>query len=540
MLLSANGRYGIAAIDVSTASAPIQRSSLNNGFGAGSVVVAGNTAFVGFGGNYSSGGPSISIPVLTAIDVSNKLAPIRGATMNSNSTLQTLVQVNTGLFGPTQNYGTRSINIQNPLAPAAGSTRSTDIAGYCGARLGQNLIIGGDNDQSPASPLLRVLDGSNVNNNTPLGTLQVSTENGGIWSVATFGTTVFAIHANSQLRIYDYSNVSSPSLLGSVPYIVHPSGMAISDNGNFIYVSDYSNGLTVFDCTNRAAPVLVATYARNGVTSGYSVAVRGNLLAYGDSREISILDCTDPRVPTLVGAYDTPGIPYGLQFVGDDVFVADGNAGFSILRLGDINKPVIQITTPTTNTAFPTTSALLTLGGTATDLQGVVRVTWENDRGGGGVAQGTTAWSIPGIQLAAGVNVLTVTAADAQGTLARDSITVTATLPDGTKRTLIDVPRWNYNWQDEYYYERPFALPKGTRIDLLAAFDNSAANPSNPSNPPKRVTWGEGTLDEMLYCFFLITAEKAEDVIHTIFHSMAHDAKQPRDEAARRAGEPAK
>jgi hypothetical protein len=44
----------------------------------------------------------------------------------------------------------------------------------------------------------------------------------------------------------------------------------------------------------------------------------------------------------------------------------------------------------------------------------------------------------------------------------------------------------------------------------------------------------------MLYCFFLITAEKAEDVIHTIFHSMAHDAKQPRDEAARRAGESGK
>ncbi len=108
------------------------------------------------------------------------------------------------------------------------------------------------------------------------------------------------------------------------------------------------------------------------------------------------------------------------------------------------------------------------------------------------------------------------------------SMTATATLPDGTKRTLIDVPRWNYNWQDEYYYERPFPLPKGTRIDLNAAFDNSAANPANPSSPPKRVTWGEGTLDEMLFCFFLITAEKSEDVVHTIFHSMAQDAKQPR------------
>jgi hypothetical protein len=113
------------------------------------------------------------------------------------------------------------------------------------------------------------------------------------------------------------------------------------------------------------------------------------------------------------------------------------------------------------------------------------------------------------------------------------SITVTATLPDGKVRTLIDVPRWNYNWQDEYYYERPFQLPKGTRLDLAAAFDNSAGNPSNPSSPPKRVAWGEGTLDEMLYCFFLITAEKSEDVVHTIFDSMAHDAKQPRNDGAR-------
>ena len=92
----------------------------------------------------------------------------------------------------------------------------------------------------------------------------------------------------------------------------------------------------------------------------------------------------------------------------------------------------------------------------------------------------------------------------------------------------MNVPRWNYNWQDEYYYERPFTLPKGTRIDLTASFDNSEDNPSNQSHPPKRVTWGDGTLDEMLYYFFLISAEKNEDVVHTIVHAMAHDAKQLR------------
>jgi hypothetical protein len=108
------------------------------------------------------------------------------------------------------------------------------------------------------------------------------------------------------------------------------------------------------------------------------------------------------------------------------------------------------------------------------------------------------------------------------------SMTVTATLPDGSVKTLIEIQNWNYNWQDEYYYERPFKLPAGTRLDVEAVFDNSAENPSNPSSPPQRVTWGDGTTDEMLFCFFLLSAERTEDLIHVIFDNLKHDTKQPR------------
>lgn len=105
---------------------------------------------------------------------------------------------------------------------------------------------------------------------------------------------------------------------------------------------------------------------------------------------------------------------------------------------------------------------------------------------------------------------------------------VSATLPDKSVKVLIDIQSWNYNWQDEYYYERPFKLPAGTRLHVEAVFDNSAVNPSNPSSPPKRVTWGDGTTDEMLFCFFLLSAEKTEDLIHVIFDNLNHDTKQPR------------
>jgi len=108
------------------------------------------------------------------------------------------------------------------------------------------------------------------------------------------------------------------------------------------------------------------------------------------------------------------------------------------------------------------------------------------------------------------------------------SMKATATLPDSTVKTLIDITNWNYNWQDEYYYERPFTLPAGTRLDVHAVFDNSADNPSNPSSPPKRVTWGDGTRDEMLFCFFLLASERTEDLIHVIFDNLKHDTRQPR------------
>ncbi len=112
------------------------------------------------------------------------------------------------------------------------------------------------------------------------------------------------------------------------------------------------------------------------------------------------------------------------------------------------------------------------------------------------------------------------------------SMRVTATQPNKEREVLVDIPKWNYNWQDEYYYERPILLKAGTKLVVEAVFDNSASNPSNPSSPPKRVTWGEETTDEMLFCFFLLTADKTEDLIHTIFDNLGHDLKQNRKDVS--------
>jgi WD40 repeat protein len=74
---------------------------------------------------------------------------------------------------------------------------------------------------------------------------------------------------------------------------------------------------------------------------------------------------------------------------------------------------------------------------------------------------------------------------------------VTATLPDGTSKPLIWIPDWDFNWQDFYLYKDPVLLPKGTRVDAMLRYDNSAGNRRNPSSPPRRVLWGEQSFDEM-------------------------------------------
>jgi len=79
------------------------------------------------------------------------------------------------------------------------------------------------------------------------------------------------------------------------------------------------------------------------------------------------------------------------------------------------------------------------------------------------------------------------------------------TFPDGRDQDLITIADWDFGWQNTYYFEEPITLPKGTVLKLVAHYDNSEANPSNPNKPPKLVTWGEATFDEMCIGFIALT-----------------------------------
>jgi hypothetical protein len=77
------------------------------------------------------------------------------------------------------------------------------------------------------------------------------------------------------------------------------------------------------------------------------------------------------------------------------------------------------------------------------------------------------------------------------------SIRLTARLPDGESVTLLNIPDWDLNWQEEYRFREMVDLPAGTALTSEIMWDNSSERATNPVVPPVRVRWGFESFDEM-------------------------------------------
>ena len=73
--------------------------------------------------------------------------------------------------------------------------------------------------------------------------------------------------------------------------------------------------------------------------------------------------------------------------------------------------------------------------------------------------------------------------------------------PNGTRETLLDIPRYDFNWQNSYRFSKPKLVPEGSLLKCIAHFDNSQRNPANP-DPTISVRWGEQTWEEMMIGFY--------------------------------------
>ncbi|MDB4637434.1 hypothetical protein OAF24_00885 [bacterium] len=91
------------------------------------------------------------------------------------------------------------------------------------------------------------------------------------------------------------------------------------------------------------------------------------------------------------------------------------------------------------------------------------------------------------------------------------SFSYTLVKPDNSREVLLEVPAYDFNWQNTYRLAEPKTVPAGGYIECVAHFDNSSENFANP-DPTSTVKWGDQTDDEMMIGYFDIVVDKVHIV----------------------------
>ena len=196
------------------------------------------------------------------------------------------------------------------------------------------------------------------------------------------------------------------------------------------------SGALDFTVADGKLPVLTITAPANGgtiATTASSIALVGTAL---DDTGVSQVTWTNSlggsgtAIGTSAWAVLAVPIKVGSNVITLTARDLSGNTVTKTLTVtkSDGQPPVLTILSPSPAAAYSTTVTTLAMSGSASDDGTVAQVSWVSDRGGSGVASGTTAWSIPAILLKAGTNVIAVTAQDNAGY--KTTKTFTATLTD--------------------------------------------------------------------------------------------------------------
>ena len=183
----------------------------------------------------------------------------------------------------------------------------------------------------------------------------------------------------------------------------------------------------VLTVTRGSAPTL-ANVANQVTEAGQAALVQLN----GNDADGDLLTYGANGLPSGVALNVSTGVisgtpaETGVYTVTANVFDGSQSASlaFTWTVTADATAPIVTITAPTTAATYASSATSVTLSGTAIDSVGVTQVSWQNNRGGSGVAMGSTNWSTGAIALQSGANVLTVTARDQAGNTSVTTLTV--------------------------------------------------------------------------------------------------------------------
>ena len=190
--------------------------------------------------------------------------------------------------------------------------------------------------------------------------------------------------------------------------------------------------VTRTDSTAPTVTITIPTEAATHSTSNASVALGGRAsddFGVTEVRWASDKGASGVATGTASWTVASVALSAGANVITVTALDAAGQSATDTLTITrtDGDLPTVAITTPTSSPTHSVTTRTVALGGTARDSFGISRVDWSNDRGGSGVATGTTTWTVPSVGLQPGANVITITALDAAGKIGRATLTVTLT-----------------------------------------------------------------------------------------------------------------
>ena len=293
--------------------------------------------------------------------------------------------------------------------------------------------------------------------------------------------------------------VSTSTSLGGVATFSSPFNIPIGRDDYFIRGT---LGSSLDD--GQWIKVYVADPSSDWVLTGL---VSGNPVVLNPRRPViasavTILSTASPLPPLCADGIDNDGDTF-IDYPADSGCLNASGISEGALTPPDTTPPVITILVPTSEDTYTTSATSVTISGTAGDNIGVTQVSWANDRGGNGTASGITSWSAT-VALQTGVNIITVTARDAVGNQASDTLRVTYGVAD----TILPTISISSPTSDQITAISPVVTFGGSAVD-----DDISWHPAN-------LTWENVTLNtsgqapcDVSGCFASVTLTRGNNTL---------------------------
>lgn len=420
----AGGPNGIMVYSINQPSSPQYLGSYATSCGSyASIDVSGNTAYVAAG-------------TFKIFNANNPASPSLISQFNQNLGVQIEIQGSRAFLlnksGIVSVLDVSSPN-QTPVLLGATSPNTFFVFDFY---LSGNLLVAGGYETSSGiyKPAVAVFNISNPANISIQSISFYDLQNRGVGSITGNGNIAcvsvrIGSGSDFSLSIENLNSSGNPSQIGQVADIGDPTAhtMRLTPDNHYLLIGCYSANWKIVDVRTNSSPLLVSSNSVDSTVNGIDFI--GSTAVIAEGKNILMYDISNPVNPILLRSYNMPGIALGVKVSGNSIYVANDSGGLVILNPIDTDPPEIFITSPTFAPKYTNYSGTIDLGGASDDNLGltpgfVSNVSWSNNRGGSGIASGTTSWFVSGVVLQAGTNLITLTATDQSGNTGTDLISV--------------------------------------------------------------------------------------------------------------------